>query len=146
MKNMLLTGTAAAASPALTFASCGVTTNQPSLKNNINHSVCWWTYNFISLDELCQVVKDIGFSAIDLVGPKDWPTLKKHNVYSSMCNGAEISLTEGWNDKQYHSTLIKNYTEHINLVADAVYKNLICFSGNRKGMDDETGMKNCVDG
>jgi hydroxypyruvate isomerase len=63
-----------------------------------------------------------------------------------MCNGAEISLTEGWNHKEYHPTLIKNYTDHINYVADAGYKNLICFSGNRKGMDDETGLKNCVDG
>ena len=32
------------------------------------------------------------------------------------------------------------------LVAKAGYKNLICFSGNRNGMDNETGMKNCVDG
>jgi hydroxypyruvate isomerase len=95
---------------------------------------------------MCQLVKSLNFSAIDLVGPKEWNILKKHGVDSSMCNGAEISLTEGWNDKQYHPTLIKNYTEHINLVADAGYKNLICFSGNRKGMDDEVGMNNCVEG
>ena len=30
-------------------------------------------------------------------------------------------------------------------MAKAGYKNLICFSGNRNGMDDETGMKNCVE-
>lgn len=116
------------------------------MKGNINHSVCAWTYNFLSIEELCQAVKKIGFSAIDLVGPKDWPTLKNHGVFSSMCNGAEIGLNEGWNDKQYHAKLIKNYTEHINLVADAGYKNLICFSGSRKGMDDETGLKNCTEG
>jgi len=116
------------------------------LKNNINHSVCYWTYNFLSLDDLCTTVKKIGFSAIDLVGPKDWPTLKKHDVYSSMCNGAEINLVDGWSHKEFHSTLINNYTEHIELVAKAGYKNLICFSGNRRGMDDETGLKNCVEG
>ena len=92
------------------------------------------------------MVKKIGFSAIDLVGPKDWNTLKKYNVDSSMCNGAEISLTEGFNDTQYHSTLIKNYTEHINLVADAGYKNLICFSGNKKNISNEDGLKNCAEG
>lgn len=116
------------------------------LKSNINHSVCSWTYNFLSLEEMCKMVKKIGFSAIDLVGPKDWGTLKQYGIDSSMCNGAEISLTEGWNNKQYHSTLIKKYTDHIELVSKAGYKNLICFSGNRNGMDDETGMKNCVDG
>jgi hydroxypyruvate isomerase len=116
------------------------------LKGNINHSVCRWTYNFLSVEELCKNVKEIGFAAIDLVGPKDWDTLKKNGVFSSMCNGAEISLTEGWNDKKYHPTLIKNYTEHIELVAKAGYKNLICFSGSKRGMDDETGLKNCTEG
>jgi hydroxypyruvate isomerase len=116
------------------------------LKGNINHSVCRWTYSHLTLDELCILVKKLGFSAIDLIGPKEWDILKKHGIYSSMCNGAEINLTEGWNDKKNHATLIKNYTEHIELVAKAGYKNLICFSGNRNGMDDETGMKNCVEG
>lgn len=119
--------------------------NQSTLKGNINHSVCRWCYD-IPVEELCLAVKKIGFSAIDLVGPADWPTLKKHGVWSSMCNGAEISLTKGWNHTEYHPTLIKNYTEHIDLVAKAGYKNLICFSGNSEGMDRETGLKNCVDG
>jgi hydroxypyruvate isomerase len=119
---------------------------EDKLKGNINHSVCSWTYNFLSLEELCLLVKKIGFSAIDLVGPKDWNILKKHGVYSSMCNGAEISLTEGWNDPQYHTKLIDSYSKHIDLVSEAGYKNLICFSGNRKGMDDTVGMKNCAEG
>lgn len=117
-----------------------------SLKNNINHSVCQWTYNHIPLEALCVLVKKIGFSAIDLIGPKDWPLLKKYGIDSSMCNGAEIGLTKGWNDTQYHGQLIKNYTDHIDLVAAAGYKNLICFSGNRDGKDDETGMNTCVTG
>lgn len=146
IKNVLLTGTAIATTPAASLASCEVPATAPKLKGNINHSVCAWTYGFLSLEELCQTVKKIGFSAIDLVGPKGWPTLKNYGVFSSMCNGAEISLTEGWNDKQYHPKLIQNYTEHINLVADAGYKNLICFSGSRRGMDEETGLKNCAEG
>lgn len=63
-----------------------------------------------------------------------------------MCNGAEINLVEGWNNKALHTTLIKNYTDIIPLVANAGYTNLICFSGNRNGMDEKTGLKNCVDG
>ena len=117
-----------------------------ALKGNINHSACRWVYNDIPLDELCAAGKQMGLKGIDLVGPKEWATLKKYNLDSPMCNGAEISLTEGFNDKQYHSTLQKNYTDHINYVADAGYKNLICFSGSRRGMDDETGFKNCVEG
>jgi hydroxypyruvate isomerase len=145
-KNLILAGSSVIAAPALSCTAAANINKSNMLKGNINHSVCRWTYNFLSVEELCKNVKEIGFAAIDLVGPKDWDTLKKNGVFSSMCNGAEISLTEGWNDKKYHPTLIKNYTEHIELVAKAGYKNLICFSGSKRGMDDETGLKNCTEG
>ena len=88
----------------------------------------------------------MGMVGMDLVGPSEWHVLKENNLVSTMCNGAEISLTKGFNDPSYHDTLVKNYTDHINYVADAGYTNLICFSGNRKGMDDETGLNNCATG
>jgi hydroxypyruvate isomerase len=128
------------------FAAEEIKSSKLKLKGRINHSVCRWCYDSIPLEELCVGVKKIGFSAIDLVGPKDWPVLQKYGINSSMCNGAEISLTKGWNHTEYHPTLIKNYTEHIDLVAKAGYKNLICFSGNCEAMDRETGLKNCIDG
>ncbi len=116
------------------------------LKGNVRHSVCQWTYDYLSIEELCKLGVHLGLQAIDLVGPTHWSVLKKYNLDSSMCNGAEIGLTKGWNDTQYHSQLVQNYTKHIDLVADAGYKNLICFSGNRNGIDDETGLNNCVKG
>jgi hydroxypyruvate isomerase len=145
IKNVLFSGAAVIAAPAVNCSGINNLTNN-KLIGNINHSVARWTYNFLSLEELCTTVKSLGFSAIDLIGPKEWNVLKKYGVYSSMCNGAEISLTEGWSDKQYHPTLIKNYSDHIELVSKAGYKNLICFSGNRRGMDDETGLKNSTEG
>ena len=121
--------------------------NHSRLKGNIHHSVCSWTYNFMPLDELCVTVKKLGFSAIDLLAPKDWATVQQHGITCSMCYTAgKISLTEGWNNKNNHDWLIKDFNEAIPLVAKAGYKNLICFSGNRNGMDDETGMKNCAEG
>ena len=121
--------------------------NDITLKGNINHSVCSWTYNFIPLEQLCQLAKKLGLSAIDLLAPKDWSILQKHGLTCSMCYTAgKISLTEGWNNKDFHASLINDFKEAIPLVSKAGYKNLICFSGNRNGMDDETGLKNCVEG
>ena len=116
------------------------------LKGNINHSVCQWCYPDLSLEELCEVAKEFGLMGIDLIGPSGWDTLKKHKLVSTMCNGAEISLTEGFNDPQYHPVLIENYIKHIKLVAEAGFTNLICFSGNKRGIDNETGLQNCVKG
>ena len=83
VKQMLMSTTALAVAPVASISSCDDVKNH-ALKGNINHSVCRWTYNFLTLDELCAAIKDIGFAAIDLVGPKDWNTLKDHGVFSSM--------------------------------------------------------------
>jgi hydroxypyruvate isomerase len=117
------------------------------LKGNINHSVCYWTLSALPLEELCIEVKKWGITAIDLLKPSEFATAQKHGITCSMCYTAgKISLTEGWNNPANHEWLIKDFTEAIPVVAAAGFKNLICFSGNRNGMDDVTGLKNCVTG
>jgi len=145
MKNGILGTGALIASQALNARSEKRPGSDSSLNERIHHSVCYWTFNHMTLNELCLLVKRLGFGAIDLVGPKEWHVLKKHGIDSSMCNGAEISLVKGWNRPEHHETLVKNYLEHIDFVSKAGYKNLICFSGNREGMDDETVLQNCVE-
>ena len=62
-----------------------------------------------------------------------------------MCYTAgENDLKNGLNNRELHEGLIKEYLDVIPVMAKAKYSNLICFSGNRNGMDDETGMKNCI--
>jgi hydroxypyruvate isomerase len=140
-------GSLAAAVTQPLFALASENMKEEKLKGNINHSVCQWTYGFLPLDQLCQKVKKMGLKAIDLLSPKDWPTLKQHGLECSMCYiGGRVSLTDGWNNPQLHEQLIKDYLETIPLVEKAGYKNLICFSGNRKGMDDAVGIKNCSEG
>ena len=116
------------------------------LKHNINHSVCQWCFGDMPLTEFLDVLVSWNIPAIDLIGPEDWPLLKEKGIYCSMCNGAEINLVEGWNNPVNHEVLIKNYTELIPLVSEAGYINLICFSGNRNGLNDLVGIQNCVDG
>jgi hydroxypyruvate isomerase len=145
LKNIALGTSAVIAAPAISFAKNFGKEKNYMLKGNINHSVSKWTFGYLSLDELCEAVKKIGFSAIDLTGPKDWPVLQKHGIYSSMCYTAgDNNLNNGLNNPIYHDQLIKEYLEVIPLMAKAKYKNLICFTGKREGMDDETGMKNCM--
>lgn len=141
----LLAGTAALSVPGVLMAdtpSC----SSFALKGNIRHSVCRWCFGNLTLEELCIEAKKIGIQAIDLVGPDEWPTLKKYGLDASLCNGAEINLVDGWNDKQFHVKLIENYTAMIPKVAKAGYKQLICFSGNTRGKSDEEGWNNCVEG
>jgi len=66
--------------------------------------------------------------------------------YGDLKGKSTRSLTNGWCDEKFHEDLIYNYKRHIKLVADAGWTNLICFSGNRRGMSNEVGLKNSVKG
>jgi len=146
IKNILAGSAAVAAAPLLSSFDYK-NKNETKLKGNINHSVCQWTYGFLPLDDLCKAVKEIGFNAIDLMGPESWPTLQKYGIYSSMCYVIGGSnLTSGFNNKANHEKFVKDYLDTFPLMVKAGYKDVICFSGNRNGMDDYTGLDNCVEG
>lgn len=137
----------AAFTPSINMIGQQVSSDQYLLKGKINHAVCSWTYSHLSLAELCNLALSIGVKAIDLVAPKDWSILKEKGLHCSMCYTAgKISLTEGWNKKENHPWLIKDYQEAIPLVQKAGYQNLICFSGNRNEMSNEEGLENMIVG
>ena len=146
LKNIATGAISASTITSLSSFSACESKSSTALKNNINHSACYWCYNSIPLDIFAPAAKKIGLVGVDLVGPSGWDILKKNDLISTMCNGAEINLVDGWNDKSFHQKLIQNYTDMIPRVAKAGWKNLICFSGSRRGIDDETGWKNCTEG
>lgn len=116
------------------------------LKGRINHSVCKWCYNDIPLEDFCQAAKEIGLTSVELLGPKEWPILKKYGLTCAMPSGAGLGIERGFNDPSLHDELVKSYEEIIPKVAEAGYKQIICFSGNRNGLDDRKGIENCAAG
>jgi hydroxypyruvate isomerase len=115
-------------------------------KGNINHSVCRWCYAKVPLETLAEAAKNMGITSIELVGPADWPVLKKYGLHCAMPNGGELGLTKGFNHKEYHADLFKKYSEIIPKVAEAGYDKIICFSGNRESISEEEGMENAAIG
>jgi len=116
------------------------------LRGRVNHSVCRWCYKDISLEDLCKAANDIGIKSIELTGPEEWPILKKYGLVSAMPWGAGMGIEKGFNNPDYHDELVKSYEEIIPKVAEAGLDQIICFSGNRKGLSDEQGIENCAIG
>ncbi len=146
-----LTGSALALSMTDSLANA-MTESEPAytgataLKGRINHSVCRWCYSKIPLDDLCKAAKDIGIKSIELVGPDEWPTLKKYGLTSALPQGAGKGIEQGFNDPKLHDELVASYEAIFPKLKDAGYNTVICFSGNRRGMSDEEGAKNCAVG
>ena len=108
----------------------------------INQSVSKWCYGKFSLEEMCAVGKKMGLKAIDLLGPNDFPTLKKHGLACSMVN--THGLTKGINRKENHEECLAKIRTAIDAAAEYKYPNVISFPGNRKGMPDDVGVENSV--
>ncbi|MEJ7737267.1 MAG: TIM barrel protein [Chitinophagaceae bacterium] len=130
----------------MTRISAAETMAGNQMKGKINHSVCRWCYNTIPLEDLCKAAKNIGLASVELTGPEEWPVLKKYGLTSALPWGAGMGIEKGFNDPQYHDALVKSYEEVIPKAAAAGLTQIICFSGNRKGLADEQGIKNCAIG
>lgn len=120
------------------------------LRGRINHSVCKWCYPDHSLEELAQAAAAMGLSSVELLEPDQWPILEKYGLVCAMPMGPIIDgkdrLTDGFNDPANHEWLIPMFIERVREVAEAGYERVICFSGNRRGMQDAKGLENCVEG
>jgi hydroxypyruvate isomerase len=140
-----LTACAVIAGTASFQSVTGEETAKNSLKGRINHSVCRWCYSKISLDDLCRAAAEMGITSIDLTGPDEWPTLKKHGLVCAMCNGPS-TISDGFNRLENHDKLVAGFEKLIPLASEAGFPNIICFSGNRRGLSDEKGIENCAIG
>ena len=117
-----------------------------NLKSKINHSVCRWCYQSIPLDTFAKACKELGIQAIDLLKPSEWETVEKYGLVCSMATDDFASIPNGFNNVGNHQELQKAYKGLIKKASEHGIKNVICFSGNRNGMDDEIGIENCAQG
>ena len=113
-------------------------------KGRINHSVCKWCYPKIELEDLCKSAKEIGLKSIELLEVKHFETLKKYDLTCAMVSGVPGGIGSGLNRIENHDKIVLFFEETTPAVAKAGAPNIICFSGNRAGMDDAQGLENCA--
>ena len=130
-----------------------------SLKGNINHSIVYWCFNITGdkwdLEKTCQVAKQLGVKSIELTGPEDWPTMKKHGLTCAIApNGMPgAPFMKGLNNPRYHADVIGSTSKMIDASADHGVPSVIAFTGFKyRDADDpksgeisrEEGADNCV--
>src|SRR6266404_2271796 len=99
----------------------------------------------MSLEDCCREAARLGIKGFDLIGPADWPALKKYGLTPSMYPlGPGGTIQEALNRKENHDRLEKSLSAAIDESAANGVPNVITFSGNRNGMDDRVGADNCV--
>jgi len=109
----------------------------------LNQSVCKWCFSSMKLDELATEVAGLGMAGIDLLDPAEFETVKKHGLVCTMVTSHP--LTDGLCDPKYHDMALTKLNESIEATAKEGWRNVICFSGNGRGIDRQSGMDNCVE-
>jgi len=97
-----------------------------------------------TLDDNARDAARLGAVGYDLIGPKDWPILKKNGLIPTMVPGFGGTIPDALNRRENHERIEASMREGIDLCAKEGAPNLITFSGNRRGMSDAEGMDNCA--
>jgi len=138
-------GAAATAVPSTLLAQTADSIEALSVKGDIRQSVSRWCFGNIPMDEFCKICKKIGMVGIDLVGENEWDTVNQNGMIVTMGN-AGGGIARGFNRLENHDRLVEGFERLIPIAAAKKVPNLICMSGNREGISDDEGMKNCITG
>jgi hydroxypyruvate isomerase len=132
---------ATATSPRSLLARSAITSSASRIKQSVSR----WCYGRISLDDLCEAAKSIGYKSVELLDEADWQVPKKHGLACAMANGFG-KIPVGFNRPDNHDKLVADAEVMIPKAAAAGVPNIVVFSGNRAGLSDGEGIANCIAG
>jgi hydroxypyruvate isomerase len=132
----------AAGRPAALDAQSATPPSTGRLKQGVTRGVF---ARAMSLDDCCREAVRLGIKGFDLIGPADWPTLKKYGLVPSMYPaGPGGTIPVALNKTANHARLEASMHAAIDEAAANGVPNVITFSGNRDNQDDREGADNCV--
>jgi hydroxypyruvate isomerase len=115
------------------------------IKNGrIRQSVVPWCFNPMTVPELARHAAAMGLQSVELCDPKFWPELKQLGL--TVAIAGSHGFARGFANLNQHEECLTLLRKRIDECAAAGVERVITFSGFRKGISDEAGMKNMVDG
>ena len=115
-------------------------------KGRIYQSVCRWCYPKMTVEELSEFGAQIGLKAVDLLQPEEWEIPRRYGLVCALGYAGGGEIAEAMNRTENHAAIEAAFRKNIPLAAKAGVTSVITFSGNRKGMADDEGLRNCVIG
>jgi len=113
-------------------------------KGRVKQSVSRWCYKDIPLNDLCAYAAQIGLKGVDLLAVEEWDAPRQVGLICTMGYAGGGTIPDALNRLENHDAIVAAFTKNIPIAAKMGVPNVITFSGNRKGMSDEEGARNCV--
>jgi len=142
-----LTTLAATAAVTLTSRTPVAAANaaQDRIKHGrIRQSVVPWCFNPMPVPELAGHAVKLGLQSVELCEPKFWPELKRLGLTCAIAGSH--GFAKGFAQVEEHDECLATLRKRIDECAAAGVERVITFSGFRRGLSDEVGMRNMVSG
>ena len=136
----------AIAALATGVAATAVAQNAPyKIKNGrIKQSVVPWCFNPMPVEELARHSAAMGLKSVELCDPKHWPLLKELGMTCAIAGSH--GFAKGFAHREEWAECHAKLRTVIEACAAAGVERVITFSGFRRGLSDEEGIKNMVAG
>jgi hydroxypyruvate isomerase len=118
----------------------------PAVRNGrLKQSIAQWCFQkHWNIEQMCQVARQLGCASVELVDPKDWPTLQKHGLVCALA--LSHWFDKGMNNPKYQPMCLDKIHTAIDACAEHGFPNVLTFTGFREDIPDDVGAKNCVAG
>jgi hydroxypyruvate isomerase len=108
----------------------------------ISQSIGWWCFvpQKLTPEQFVSSAAEAGFTALDLVPPEYWSLVTDHGLAISSIQG-HLPLEIGLNRVDQYDRIEQEVRAKIANAQRFKIPNVLCFSGNREGLDDVKGME-----
>lgn len=140
-----VTLSAAAAAVAPSFCAEAAEAELFRVKNGrLQQSVVPWCFKPLTPAQLIDAAAGIGLKSVELIGTEHWPALKARGLTCAIAGSH--GFTRGFAHKEEHDACLEVLRKNIDASSDAGVPSIITFSGFRRGLSDDEGTRNMVEG
>jgi len=110
----------------------------------IKQSVVPWCFNPMSVEELAKHAAAMGLKSVELCDPKHWPMLKELGLTCAIAGSH--GFAKGFAHREEWAECHAKLRQNIEAASAVGVERIITFSGFRRGLSDDEGIKNMVAG
>ncbi len=109
-------------------------------------SVSWWCYEGTGLapQVLMQHIAEIGYTGVELLPPEYFQLAREYGLEIVAVNG-QARIEVGLNKRENFAAIETAVRKNLVLAQEWHIPNLIVFSGNREGQDDDAGQRATIE-
>ena len=111
----------------------------------LQQAFAWWSFSRRGVDDepLLAAAARLGYMGVDLLDEALWPLAARHGLRVTAINGHSLGL--GLNRREHASAITAEVERNLRQAERWKIPVLICFTGNRDGLDDPAGLSACAE-